>query len=153
MRLAELVFRHRFAAFAAVFATSFAFAAVDHTPTAVRVARSVALHAPDVPFDAALRGVMWAGALCVVAAAALRTWATAYLRSGVVHDGAVHAEALVADGPYRRVRNPLYVGGLLLAVGYATVPPLAGAHWMIGGVLAVNLALVSVEERALAAST
>lgn len=152
VRPADLVFRHRFAAFALVFGTSFAFAAVDHTPAAVRVARVVARLAPAVSAEAVVRGLFWAGALLVVAAAALRTWATAYLHSRVVHGDTVQAAALVADGPYRRVRNPLYLGGVLMALGYATVPPLTGAVWMVGGVLAVSLALVAVEERALAAS-
>lgn len=46
-------------------------------------------------------------ALLVGAAAAFRTWAAAYLGSDVVHDLRLHTESLVADGPYRHVRNPL----------------------------------------------
>jgi protein-S-isoprenylcysteine O-methyltransferase Ste14 len=50
-------------------------------------------------------------------AALVRSWAEAYLHSSVVHDSQLHSDRLVADGPYRRVRNPLYLGNILLAVG------------------------------------
>ena len=56
-------------------------------------------------------------ALLIGAAAAIRTWAAAYLGSEVVHDQTLHTERLVADGPYRHVRNPLYFGSLLLSIG------------------------------------
>ena len=57
------------------------------------------------------------GAALVFVAALLRTWATAYLRTEIVHDAPQHAEALVADGPYRYVRNPLYLANLPLIAG------------------------------------
>lgn len=50
-------------------------------------------------------------------AASMRTWASAYLGSDVVHDPELHTEHLVADGPYRHLRNPLYLGSFLLSVG------------------------------------
>src|SRR5262249_49124499 len=64
-----------------------------------------------------LRMIFGCGALLVFLAAALRTWATAYLRAEVVHDASQHSEALVADGPYRYVRNPLYLANRPLPAG------------------------------------
>jgi hypothetical protein len=52
-----------------------------------------------------------------VIAALLRTWASSYLNAKVVYASEVKTESLVADGPYRRVRNPLYFANLLLAIG------------------------------------
>lgn len=57
------------------------------------------------------------GALLVGLGAAIRTWAAAYLRSDVVHDMNLHVKTLVADGPYRYVRNPLYLGSFLWTAG------------------------------------
>jgi hypothetical protein len=45
----------------------------------------------------------------------------------------VRSEALVADGPYRFVRNPLYLGTLLLGVGLGVAAsPLGWAVLVIG---------------------
>jgi protein-S-isoprenylcysteine O-methyltransferase Ste14 len=57
------------------------------------------------------------GALFVFAAATLRTWASAYLRTEVVHDTNQHSEALVADGSFRFTRNPRYLANIPMAVG------------------------------------
>jgi protein-S-isoprenylcysteine O-methyltransferase Ste14 len=51
------------------------------------------------------------GAFLMVCAAFFRTWGTAYLQANVMRDSRVHTEKLLADGPYRRVRNPLATAG------------------------------------------
>lgn len=43
----------------------------------------------------------------------------------MVHDTAQHADALVADGPYRYARNPLYLAGLPMAAGIGVL-----ANWI-----------------------
>ena len=53
----------------------------------------------------------------LVLAALIRTWASAYLHAGVVYAPEVKTESLVADGPYRRVRNPFYFANVLIAIG------------------------------------
>ena len=65
-------------------------------------------------------------ALLLLIAALTRTWATAYLSARVVHDPALHTEALVADGPFRYVRNPLYLGTFLMSVGLGFLASLTG---------------------------
>jgi len=82
----------------------------------------------------------------------LRTWATAYLDGSVVHDAHLHAERLVAEGPYRHTRNPLYLGMILLAAGYAFAASRLGAVVMLGGTIVVTLRLIGREEAALSAS-
>ena len=67
--------------------------------------------------DRWIRAILAVGALIVTLTALVRSWAAAYLHSSVVHDSQLHSDRLVADGPYRHVRNPLYLGNILLAVG------------------------------------
>lgn len=141
-----MIFRYRFWLFTAIFSIGFALSAVDHTNATIALIRPLG----DGPV--VIRAAFAGAALCVVLAAAIRTWAAAYLQSSVVHDTSLHTDALVASGPYRYLRNPLYLGGLLLAVGMAMLASRIGAIVIIGGSLAITLALIAEEERQLTAS-
>ena len=90
--------------------------------------------------------------VCAVGAALVRSWASAYLSASVVHDARLHSETLVADGPYRHVRNPLYLGTLLIAVAFALMASWPGFVVIIIGISALTLALVATEEAGLRAS-
>lgn len=79
------------------------------------------------------RIVFGVGALLLAIAAAVRTWAAAYLQSDVVHDTALHTERIVADGPYRHVRNPLYIGTFLLTVGLGLLASRSGFFVLVVG--------------------
>ena len=82
-------------------------------------------------------------------AALVRTWAAAYLGSDVVHDRALHSERVIAGGPYRYVRNPLYLGMWLVTLALAILMPPGGAVFAVVAVTALNIALVFIEERKL----
>jgi protein-S-isoprenylcysteine O-methyltransferase Ste14 len=88
-------------------------------------------------------------ALLLGAAAAIRTWAAAYLGPHVVHDLRLHTESLVADGPYRRVRNPLYLGSLLLSIGLGFLASRVGFFILAAGGAARILRLIGREEEEL----
>ena len=90
-----MIFRYRFWLFTATFLIGFGLSAVDHTNAAVALMHRLS----DNPL--ALRAAFAFGALLVVLAALIRTWAAAYLQSSVVHDDRLHTDALVASGPYR----------------------------------------------------
>jgi protein-S-isoprenylcysteine O-methyltransferase Ste14 len=79
-------------------------------------------------------------------AAAMRTWAAAYLRSDVVHDAALHAEKIVADGPFRHVRNPLYLGTFLLTLGIGLLASRSGFAFLVGLAAIRILRLIGREE-------
>lgn len=79
------------------------------------------------------RVVFGSGALIVGIAAAIRTWAAAYLQSNVVHDTALHTDRIVADGPYRHVRNPLYIGTFLMTVGLGLLASRSGFIVLVVG--------------------
>ena len=80
------------------------------------------------------------------AAAGLRTWATAYLGDRVMSDTQMHGERVVADGPFRHVRNPLYLGTWLNTVALALLMPASGAVFAVVGMVLFQMRLILREE-------
>ncbi len=64
------------------------------------------------------------GALLIVPGLLIRAAASGHVRKN---------EALATSGPYAYTRNPLYLGSLLIGIGFAV----AARSWWIGGVLVV----------------
>jgi protein-S-isoprenylcysteine O-methyltransferase Ste14 len=89
------------------------------------------------------------GSLLVFLAAALRTWAAAYLRTEVVHYTAQHSEALVADEPFRYTRNPLYLANLPMAAGIGVLASRSGFIFLILANWIFVYPLISREEESL----
>jgi len=87
--------------------------------------------------------------LALLLAALVRTWAAAYLGSDVVQDKYLHSECVVADGPYRYLRNPLYLGSWLMTAGLAILMPPGGALFALVAVTVLIVAWVLAEERKL----
>ncbi len=85
-------------------------------------------------------------ALLLFLAASIRTWAAAYLSADVVHDPSLHTETLVADGPYRYVRNPLYLGTFLMTLGLGFLASRVGFVILVAGAAIRILRLVGREE-------
>jgi protein-S-isoprenylcysteine O-methyltransferase Ste14 len=102
-------------------------------------------------FTAATVVVLIAGILCAVVAAFLRTWAAAYMDVSVVHDQAMHGEQVVSAGPYRYLRNPLYLGTFIHTFALALLMPPSGAIFCIVAVFLFQLRLIAGEESFLAA--
>ncbi len=90
------------------------------------------------------------GILFALAGAMLRTWGAAYLSSAIVKDGAMHGGAIVADGPYRHLRNPLYLGTFLHTFALALLMPASGAVFTIVLIGIEQLRLIGGEEAFLA---
>ena len=80
----------------------------------------------------------------------VRVWGSAYLGVGVVTDPGMHAPVLLADGPYRHVRNPLYLGTFLHTVGIAMLMPPAGSIFAIAAIWILQVRLAMAEEPFLA---
>jgi protein-S-isoprenylcysteine O-methyltransferase Ste14 len=131
VRASKFEFEQRFWIIGAFFWLAFSLYYFDKANTG---AAFLHLVAPSVDLDTP-RGTFWlrivfgCGALLVFLAALLRTWATAYLRAEVVHDTSQHSEALVADGPFRYVRNPLYLANLPMAAGIGVLASRLG--WVV----------------------
>ncbi len=91
----------------------------------------------------AFEGLLVVGIVAAALGAGLRTWGAAYLGSDVVKDGGMHGAGIVADGPYRYVRNPLYLGTFLHTLALALLMPVSGAVFVMVliGVFQVRLIL------------
>lgn len=80
-----------------------------------------------LPLDKASLLVTGLAIACAGIGAALRLWGTAYLGTGVVHSQHMQAGQVMAAGPFRFVRNPLYLGSWILSLGIAILMPPSGA--------------------------
>ena len=76
----------------------------------------------------------------------LRTWGTAYVSTGIVQSRTMHGNTMLADGPYRRTRNPLYLGTLLHTIGISILMPPSGAVFAVALLWALQIRLALAEE-------
>lgn len=80
----------------------------------------------------------------------LRTWGGAYLGSGVVQDGAMHTAGdeagVIEDGPFRHVRNPLYIGTFCHTLALSLLMPRSGAVFTIVAIGLLQIRLILAEE-------
>ena len=156
MRATDFEFRNRFWFICLAYFAGFGLYTFDHQNASVALAGWIFSksdpHLHSLAAWHVLRGLFALSAALVTAAAWIRTWGDAYLRREVVFDSALHAERLVADGPYRHLRNPLYFGKILLAVGMALLASRTGAVVLILGNLLIVLRLIGREETELAQS-
>lgn len=67
------------------------------------------------------------GSLAALIGAVLRVWGAAYLGYATVQNVKMQAGWVVADGPFRYMRNPLYVGSWFSMAATALVMPPTGA--------------------------
>src|SRR6202045_3037420 len=113
MKASTLEFRFRFIILAAIYFLGFTAAwnywlHLDSIRTwqllAAWSARSGWISFSTATVVVLLLGIVWA-----LKGAFLRTWGTAYLSPSIVQDHAMHGEGIIAAGPYRYVRNPLYL--------------------------------------------
>lgn len=90
------------------------------------------------------------GIVLAASGAAVRTWGSAYVGAGVVESGQMFA-GVVTDGPYRYLRNPLYVGTVLHTLALALLMPPSGAAFAIVATVLLQVRLILGEETFLTA--
>jgi protein-S-isoprenylcysteine O-methyltransferase Ste14 len=100
-----------------------------------------------MPLERATLTVTAVAVLCALVGALSRTWATAYLDATVVYDNRMHADQVVADGPFRYVRNPLYLGTLFHVLALSILMSPSGAIFVIVAVQLFHVVLVAGEEQ------
>jgi protein-S-isoprenylcysteine O-methyltransferase Ste14 len=80
-----------------------------------------------VSFAVATPLLLVVAALIAAKAVLFRVWGTAYLGPSTVNSANMLAGKVMADGPYRYLRNPLYLGVLCMVMAMAFLMPASGA--------------------------
>jgi protein-S-isoprenylcysteine O-methyltransferase Ste14 len=102
-------------------------------------------------FDAATIALLAIALVLTGLGAWLRVWGSAYVGSSIVKSPTMHGEVMLADGPYRRTRNPLYLGTLLHTLGVTILMPPSGALFAVVLLWIFQIRLALAEEPFLAA--
>ena len=63
-----------------------------------------------------------------------------------MRDSKIHTERLLADGPYRYVRNPLYLGNIFMAAGMGLMASRSGFLILLLGMTVFVIRLILREE-------
>jgi protein-S-isoprenylcysteine O-methyltransferase Ste14 len=143
-------YRHRAFVFALLYAGGFFFGALlsevfdlDASPVAVQLGRAVG--------EDGYRWFLAAACALTIGCWALRVWGSAYLRPAVVWNPDALDDRLIVAGPFRYVRNPLYLGNVLLALAMALFATPIGAALVLIGNVVLLAGLIRVEQRLLRA--
>ncbi len=141
-------FRNRALLFGLIFGLTFPLYALDRHNATVAAANWIG-PSLGVSTRVVSRILVLIGAGLLITAALLRTWASSYLRTEVVYATRVITESLVADGPYRRVRNPLYLGNLMIAAGLGVMMNRIGCPVAVLATVVFSYRLILWEEAGL----
>jgi protein-S-isoprenylcysteine O-methyltransferase Ste14 len=144
-------FRNRALVFGLIFGFGFPLYFLDHQNSTAALASWLGgrLH---LDADLLARLLFALAAFLLVVAAIIRTWASSYLSAGVVYAAEVKTESLVADGPYRQVRNPLYFANVLMAISMGAMMSRTGFLVALVAMLVFCYRLILREEAELQAS-
>lgn len=102
-------------------------------------------------FTVATPVVIVIAAVIAALGAWFRVWGTAWLGAGVVNHREMNAGLVMTAGPYRYVRNPLYLGTGLMIAAMSFTMPITGAVFTIMLIAFFQLRLILGEEAFLSA--
>jgi protein-S-isoprenylcysteine O-methyltransferase Ste14 len=126
-------FRLRVIPLVVVFVAGYACYSFDHIPAGALVGRWLHSWIGGATEGIWVRAVFLVAAAVALLGAAIGTWAFSYVTSAVEQEYGLHPDKLVTDGPYRYVRNPLYFGNWLVAVGMGLTASRTGFFVMVVG--------------------
>jgi protein-S-isoprenylcysteine O-methyltransferase Ste14 len=150
MKASNWEFANRAMLFGLIFAFSFPLYFLDHQNSTAALANWLGSRLQKDP-DVAARLLFAVAAVLLIVAALIRTWASAYLNAGIVYASEVKTGSLVADGPYRQVRNPLYFANVLMVIGMGAMMSRAGIFVAVVAMLIFCYRLILREEAGLQA--
>jgi protein-S-isoprenylcysteine O-methyltransferase Ste14 len=151
MRATQWEFTNRAFIFGLIFGFGFFLYSLDHQNSTAALADWLGIRLGKNS-DLLARLLFACAAFLLVVAAFIRTWASSYLHANVVYAAEVKTASLVADGPYRRLRNPLYFANVWMAVGLGSMMSRTGAVVAIMAMLMFCYRLIFREESGLQAS-
>ncbi len=97
-------------------------------------------------FAAGSVAVIVLGSLLAALGVIFRVWGSAYLGYSTVNHAEMQAGRVMADGPYRFVRNPLYLGDWFMMLAIALLMPPTGALFSMILITLFLLRLILGEE-------
>ena len=151
MQASSSEFTNRAVIFGCIIGVSFGLYSFDHDNSTAVLANWLAPKLV-VNDDLLARFLFVLAALLLAVAALIRTWASSYLNASVVYASEVKSAWLVADGPYRYVRNPLYFANILMAVGMGAMMSRTGLAVCVAAMTVFCYRLIFREEAELSAS-
>jgi protein-S-isoprenylcysteine O-methyltransferase Ste14 len=151
MKATNWEFKNRALLFGLIFAFSFPLYFLDHQNSTAALANWLGFRLQKDP-DPVARLLFAFAAILVIVAALVRTWASSYLRADVVYAAEVKTESLIADGPYRQVRNPLYFANVIMVIGIGAMMSRLGFLVAVVAMLVFCYRLILREEAELQAS-
>lgn len=99
-----------------------------------------------VSFSTATTALLILAGLIAAKAVLFRVWGTAYLRTSTVNSMSMVAGRVMADGPFRYMRNPLYIGLWCMVIALAFLMPVTGAAVAVTLIAIFALRLILGEE-------
>ncbi|HEY6249970.1 MAG TPA: isoprenylcysteine carboxylmethyltransferase family protein [Candidatus Angelobacter sp.] len=151
MKASNWEFENRALIFGLIFAVAFPVYWLDHQNSTAVLANWLAAKL-RTDEDLVARLLFALASIVMIAAASIRTWASAYLHSDIVYSSEVKSASLVADGPYRHVRNPLYFANVLMATGMGAMMSRSGFVVAVGAMTIFSYRLILREEAELQAT-
>lgn len=151
MKATHWEFTNRALLFGLIFAFSFPLYFLDHQNSTAAFANWLGTRLQRNA-DLVARLLFAFAAVLLIVAALLRTWSSAYLRAGIVYASELKTESLVADGPYRQVRNPLYFANVLMVIAVGAMMSRLGFFVAVVAMLVFCYRLILREEAELQAN-
>jgi len=145
MKATNWEFTNRALVFGLIFGFTFPLYVLDHENSTAALANWLATRF-QMDADLLAHILFACAAFLLVVAALIRTWASAYLQAEVVYAAEVKTQSLVADGPYRYVRNPLYLANVLMAIGMGAMMSRTGFFVVVLAILVFCYRLIIREE-------
>lgn len=147
MKQAPFDYRHRYAIHTIVYVLGFVAYAIPSQRDPAWLQITPLLSKTHLfTFSSASLTLLIAAFLLASVGAALRTWGSSYLGAGVVEDASMHGGRVLADGPFRYLRNPLYLGTILHTLALSLLMPTYGAIFAIVLITLFQFRLIAVEE-------